>query len=230
MPKAHEQDMLIVKNIALDDHTLSRDIKQVPRTLYDERGERATEYELVEEVWDNSKGFRVKWGGKWHVLKPGEKKLMPRYIAEHWSHHLIDHLMLKANHNLSDKVERARLQRQIIIGVYEFFESEEEEDGVAAVREVEEANSKVSARELDGINLGVLDQDEPVMEMATLEDEAPQDLPPAKPAPRAKSVNLRDPKALPTVEELRVELDGMQIEYAESDSAEQLVAKLKQFA
>ena len=155
MPTPNEQDLIRVRNIAVNDHTIESDIVQVPRTLKDIEGnETGVYYENIEQEWDNSKGFRVKWGGKPHVIRPGETKVYPRFLAEHYASKLADHMMMVTGKNLKDKISRRKFMDKIMVEVVSFYEDDDRDEGEIVFDRVEEVNRTAPKREAGDIDIG----------------------------------------------------------------------------
>jgi hypothetical protein len=69
---------------------------------------------------DHAKGFGVLYGGRLFTIAPGMTRNLPRYIAEHFAKHLIDHLLNKRDLDgrlnlINNEGEREKLYNQIII-------------------------------------------------------------------------------------------------------------------
>lgn len=162
--KENPQDVLIIKNIDLNcDHVEYQSSRRSTRTVDDE-GRVTTGYtDDVEEV-PHAQYFQVKWAGQRFRIRPGDQRLYPRYIAEHFAKHLTDHMLGKAEivsvqtgkpvSLLNSPTERKKVWDQIIVGVQQYFEEIGDiDEGVAAANQVAEINASPMAQEL-GINNG----------------------------------------------------------------------------
>lgn len=242
MPKIHEQDTIKVRNIDTGTDCIISDITKKPHTVKDEEGKAIyTEYEEVEEEFNPKNGFRVKWGGKWHTILPGQYKFMPRFLAEHYASHLADFVCGLRGVNPSDKRSRAKIIDLILEGVVSFYEGDEEQDdGEDAFAQVEQLNR--GRKEPKSLDLGEFD-DEHVIRTVRVdgdgsepmeEEEQPelQDLPPIE-QPKTPENNttprINDPSNKPSVEELRAELEGMGETVTGKESQDDLIKMLKSF-
>jgi len=154
MPQKDPNDLLLVRNIDLNSKSVTTDIIKRPFTHKDPEGkETYTSYEEVETSWDHSLGFRFYYGGKPFTLKPGEKRVMPRYLADHFVKHLLDHMLneeaqrTKNNSIFKNPAKRKELTDQIVEGVYQFANSEDDIDEGARIHdEYEKVNRKSRER------------------------------------------------------------------------------------
>lgn len=162
--KENPQDIIIVKNIDLDcDHIEYQSARRSTRTV-DEDGRVTSGYvDDIEQV-PHAQYFQVKWAGQRFRIKPGDTRLYPRYIAEHFAKHLTDHMLGRAEFKskqtgkeisvINNPIERKKMWDQIIPGVQQYFEDLGSiDEGVAAGAAVEELNSSPMAQEL-GIATG----------------------------------------------------------------------------
>jgi hypothetical protein len=244
MPQSHTQDILIVKNIDKAPFKVISDIVQKPHTVFDPAGQPiSTYYEDIIEEWNTEKGFKVKWGGKSQVIKVGEKKLMPRFLAEHFAKHLADHILQKEAERTGNKakpidaVSRKKVLQSIVVGVYSYYLSDDEVDeAMEVVNQVETLNKNF--KDKDEINGGEYKSElddlglEKVDEFDAEEDET-TDLPPETSTvdvKKAKKGNLNDKDAWPEIDELKEQCEAMGIEVSGKETAEELVGKLKAFA
>lgn len=242
MPRPHEQDLIKVRNIAVNDSSTEVDIVRVPHTLYDELGkETAGYYEEQEEVWDHRKGFRVKWGGKPHIIKPGESKVYPRFLAEHFANKLADHVLTIQGKKVNDKTARNAVMGRILEEVVTFYEEDDRDDAELVYEQVEKANKRSPKDELvfeDETEhfMGKSGEDSELSEDEALIDlsatETPRDMPPpeAMPQTTGKVSRLNDKNNPPTKAELVAECEALEIELSGTETVPQLIAKIKQFA
>jgi len=242
MPKPHEQDYIRVRNIAINDDSIETDIVRVPRTLIDSEGrETAGYYEEIEDSWDNSKGFRVRWGGKPHIIKPGESKAMPRFLAEHWADKLADHMLLRMGKKLNDKVARKQLLNKILEEVESFYEEDTRDEGDILSAEMLEyernQKGRIRERELEIDNdvthfMGRTEEPEndDLIDLSSIPE--PMDMPPVSSAQAdgKKVAKLNDQINPPTKAELIAECTALEIELTGKETIPQLIQKIKQFA
>lgn len=151
--KEHEQDIMLVRNIDVDCEDTSVDIVKTTRRIRDsETGAEITEYLELTDECDHSKYFQVKWGGQRFRIAPGQTRRMPRFIAEHFTKHLADHILGKREIEekrvglINHPIERPKIIEEILLGVDEPFNALGEiDDALEAFNQVEELNSKVAA-------------------------------------------------------------------------------------
>ena len=119
--KSDPQDILIVKNIDVGCQEVSTDVVPVTRIVVDqETGQRSTIYDQQVEEYRHADYFQCKYSGKPFRVRPGETRLMPRFIAEdHFAKHLADHILTKRGKPTNSASERPKVLAEIIIGVQE---------------------------------------------------------------------------------------------------------------
>jgi hypothetical protein len=162
--KENPQDILIVRNIDTDcNHVEYQTARRSTRTVDDEGRVTSGYTDDVEEVPHNLY-FQVKWSGQRFRIKPGDTRLYPRYIAEHFAKHLTDHMLARQEFKskqtgkeislINSPTERKKQWDLIIPGVQQYFEDLGTiDEGVAAGNQVEELNASPMAAEL-GIATG----------------------------------------------------------------------------
>ena len=108
MPKEHPEDLISVFN---------------------------TDFNCDEQDQENNYNhldyFQVKWDGSPYRIKPGDTKLLPRYIAEHFAKHLITHLIEKEARSMDKtqggKEKREKLKKEIFLDCLPYVEKIEEQ-------------------------------------------------------------------------------------------------------
>lgn len=133
-PKIHPEDTLIVRNILVGDDTEVEDV--IPyanaRGGVDPNTGAAhfvnqIETNVFEYSWNTRDYFEVRWDGRPHRIKAGETRRMPRYLADHFAKYLIDFILLQREEKekvtglLKNRLERAKLYKQIIVGVDSYY-------------------------------------------------------------------------------------------------------------
>lgn len=98
--------------------------------------------------------FTVKWGGYPYTLASGEKKVFPRFIAEHYAKHLADAILLhkeevetvkrgKPVALLNNPVMRPKIVDMIILGVYSYFQDPEQSPADQIAQMVDHVNQGI---------------------------------------------------------------------------------------
>lgn len=181
------EDLMMVKNIDLNCSEVTSEIVRKDVSREDENGHRYVAYEEVVEEFSHADYFQVKFNGYPHRIAPGETKVWPRYLAEHYAKHLADHMLQKqeASENkmglVNSKVERPKVLKQIIVGVQQYYYDSEEANMTAEqqrIRQIEDLNRPAAPglREEGGRkvhDLGEVEDRTPVVNKAlgVLEDE-----------------------------------------------------------
>jgi len=62
---------------------------------------------------DNS-DFEGMWGGEVTVIRAGETRPFPRFLAYHYAKHLIDKILLRGGGDYGDEVQRKPLEARIL--------------------------------------------------------------------------------------------------------------------
>lgn len=166
-PKEHPEDTLIVRNILVGDNTEVEDV--IPyanaRPSIDpgtgaQHFVNQIETNVFEYSWNTREYFEVRWDGRPHRIKAGETRRMPRYLADHFAKYLIDFMLTqredreKVTGLLKNRLERAKLYKQIIVGVDSYYNGDSwdyEREGNYVEKQVTELNRADNA-----INLGEL--------------------------------------------------------------------------
>lgn len=156
-PKIHPEDTLIVRNILVGDDTEVQDV--IPyanaRPGIDPNSGGAhfvneIETNVYEHSWSTKDFFEVRWDGRPHRIKPGETRRMPRYLADHFAKILIDFILTEREEKekltglLKNRNERAKLYKQIIIGVDSYYNGDlydYQREGNFVEQQVEQMNT-----------------------------------------------------------------------------------------
>lgn len=85
-------DLVVVRNILIDDATIDPEYQ----------GSRA-DY------------FEVRYDGEPLRIPPGETRVLPRYLAEHFAKHLADYILMREGHMVHDSLLRSPLLSKIIL-------------------------------------------------------------------------------------------------------------------
>ena len=121
VPEKSPEDVLVVHNIDIDcDEVSTYTATEVLSIKYPEGEQPIRDYSENVTTIDHSKGFGVLYGGRLFTIAPGATRNLPRYIAEHYAKHLIDHILCKRDKDgklnlINNEQERAKLLSQIII-------------------------------------------------------------------------------------------------------------------
>lgn len=190
-PKEHPEDTLIVRNILVGDDTEVSDIipyanarPSIDPTTGQQHFVNQIDADIFEHVWNTREFFEVRWDGRPHRIKAGETRRMPRYLADHFAKYLIDHILTQREQKekvtglLKNRLERAKLYKQIIVGVDSYYNGDMfdyEREGTYVEQQVNELNAPdntVDLGEVPNIALGYNTTDKPP-EKIDLEPEQP---------------------------------------------------------
>jgi hypothetical protein len=69
--------------------------------------------------------FEGMWGGEITIIKAGETKQFPKFLAEHFCKHLVNKILIRGGQDWSDKVQREPLEQRILGGASVRIEAEE---------------------------------------------------------------------------------------------------------
>lgn len=243
MPKTSQEDILIVRNIDVACTEVHQELVRRDRSQQDENGHTFVAYEDVIDEWRHADFFQVRFNGYPHRIAPGEVKLMPRYLAEHYAKHLADHVLLKTGKPQNHAIERPKTLAKIIEGVHTYFQEDASDDNQRLAQRLDELNRPenvgvsadgktytlkevTDAAPVASKALGVLDQppekslDELLDEVR--EDDAPsQEVDPNRP-------RLDQPDAI-TRKELLEAAHSQGIKVTGRENKAELISKLKQF-
>jgi len=208
--------------------------------------------------WNHKEYFEVRWGKQPHRIKPGETRIMPRFLAKHFAKHLANHILMKREETekkrglVQSPVERPKLLAQILLGVQQYYLTEGPvNEGEKVAQMVEQANPQERTIDIGKVvdpTLGVLKPEGPGLEQimkAAGKEEAltaantppPAPMPPKttlvptapKPAEEPKT-SLFDPgKPKPTKAELLKAAFDMGIDITGRETVDQLINKIKKF-
>lgn len=62
----------------------------------------------------DDKDFEGTWGGETTIIKVGETKPFPRFLAYHYAKHLINKILLASGQDFGDELQRKPLEDKII--------------------------------------------------------------------------------------------------------------------
>ena len=72
-------------------------------------------YDLVNFTNIGDEDFIGKWGGEEYLVKKGETKAFPGFLAKHFTKHLVDSLLIKRGvQEYSNPINREPLEKQIL--------------------------------------------------------------------------------------------------------------------
>lgn len=230
MPQHHPEDRVRVKNIVSpgdpkETFFLNR-LKKVPH--FDQEGRETTrQVPYVQEIeWDFANGFFFIWGGQPYRMAPGETKTYYRFIADHCVKNQVQHELNKRlmasryltadgqprykDSILTDRNLRKQLHDQIVVGVDEWYVRNDDDFDAIVSREFGGGAQEF----VEGAQ--VVDKNDTLLPEEELDDVV---IPMDKPKRHAKTTDE-------AVAKLREEADSFGVDYADSDSAEDLKAKL----
>lgn len=157
-PKEHPEDTLIVRNILIGDDTEVEDVipyANARPSIDPSTGQphfiNQIDTNLFEYSWNTREYFEVRWDGRPHRIKAGETRRMPRYLADHFAKYLIDFILTQREKNekltglLKNRLERAKLYQQIIVGVDSYYNGDMwdyEREGNFVEKQVSELNNQ----------------------------------------------------------------------------------------
>lgn len=156
-PKEHPEDTMEVVNILIGDETEVEEVIPYANPRHDPRHPTAgtaldfsrVDTNVYEHSWNTRDFFEVRWDGRPHRIKPGQKRFFPRYLADHFAKGLIDFILTKRERDekltglMKNRLERAKLYKQIVTGVASYYNGDAfdgERDGFRVERQVEEMN------------------------------------------------------------------------------------------
>ena len=247
--KTDPQDIILVKNIDTDCTESSTDVVRTSRKLQDpETGQWFNEFVEIPEEWNHKNYFQVKWSSQPHRILPGETKLMPRYIAEHYAKYLATHMLGKMEKTtgrmglIQSSVERPKMLARILLRVESYHLGDSMADeGARAVAEVEALNKGERALDLGTIPnpaIGVLKAEPPTIdeimkkagEDATgLPSTIPADAPVDQKVEEVKTSLFDKSKPLPPKGQLITTAVKLGIEIKGNESSDQLATMIRAF-
>lgn len=98
-PKEHIHDIVMVHNIWTDapEDLVIEDYTQqtvpVPGTEEPTTGIRQQQFQQIVHRFRPSECFEIRWNGRTHRIMAGEKRALPRYLAEHFANKLADQIL-----------------------------------------------------------------------------------------------------------------------------------------
>lgn len=156
-PKIHPEDTLIVRNVLVGDDTEVQDVipyanarPGIDPNSGAQHFVNQIETDVYEHSWSTKDFFEVRWDGRPHRIKPGEIRRMPRYLADHFAKILIDFILTQREEKekltglLKNRNERAKLYKQIIIGVDSYYNGDlydYQREGNFVEQQVQEMNT-----------------------------------------------------------------------------------------
>lgn len=165
-PREHREDTMIVCNILVNTAYDVNEVIPYATARHDPRHPAAgtdmdfgqVDNHLYEHSWNTKDFFEVRFDGRPHRLKPGQKRYMPRYLADHFAKHLIDFILIKREEKekltglVKNIVERRKLYNKIIVGVANYYEGDafgDETEGLRIEREVDALNQRPVGKAFD---------------------------------------------------------------------------------
>lgn len=191
-PKEHPEDTLVVCNILVGDDTDVDDVipyANARPSIDPQTGQphfvNQIDTNLFEHTWNTQDFFEVRWDGRPHRIRAGETRRMPRYLADHFAKHLIDFILIqrekreKVTGLLKNRLERAKLYKQIITGVDSYYNGDMydyEREGTFVEQQVTQLNqsdNSLNLGEVPNIAMGFGTTDKPPEAVEEVELPAP---------------------------------------------------------
>lgn len=72
----------------------------------------------------DSSDYEGMWGGEVTIIKAGETRQFPRFLANHYAKHLIDKLLIKGGQDFSNELLRAPLADRILGNIARVLEEQ----------------------------------------------------------------------------------------------------------
>lgn len=230
MPTNHPEDRVRIKNIIDpkgDDRRTVVLHRMRKEKFIDANGqERQRDVPYEEEVdWNYDEGFLFFWGGKPYVLKKGETRSYPRFLAEHAMSHMIQHILNDKHDStkrltpngiymfdqniLNNESLKKQLRQEIFVGVEEYYEAGDED------------LDRILNKEFGGDLDSMIEKPEVNKEDVILKEEEQDDkkLEIKQPKVRTKSNNA-------DLEKIRDEYDAYGFEWNETESVDELKTRL----
>lgn len=242
-PKEHPEDTLIVRNILIGDDTEVEDVipyanarASIDPSTGQQHFVNQIDTNLFEYSWNTKEFFEVRWDGRPHRIKAGEIRRMPRYLADHFAKYLIDFILIhretreKVTGLLKNRLERAKLYKQIIVGVDSYYNGDMfnyEREGTYVEQQVDQLNktsNAVDLGEVPNIAMGYGTTDKPP-ESIDFEPDLPPILPSTPDAPKTQD-ELIEAK---TIGQLRTEAKQLGIEVKPTMNKEALASAILNF-
>lgn len=242
-PKEHPEDTMIVRNILISDETEIEDVipyANARPSVDPQTGQQhfvnQIDTNLFEYSWNTRDFFEVRWDGRPHRIKPGETRRMPRYLADHFSKYLIDFILTqremkeKVTGLLKNRLERAKLYKQIIVGTDSFYNGDMwdfQREGNYVEKQVNELNkvdNAINLGEVPNIALGYGTNDKPPEKIETDPVTLAPSITPSQP-PKTQEEII----ASKTIGELRTEAKQLGIEFKNTWTKEDLAKAVLNF-
>ena len=74
----------------------------------------SNELEVVNFCNIDSQDYEGMWGGEITVIKAGQTKQFPRFLAEHYCKHLVNKMLIKGGQDWSNEIAREPLEKRIL--------------------------------------------------------------------------------------------------------------------
>lgn len=234
MPKRHPHDSVMVHNVWIDAPKNLVITRTTQKTVHmqgdvDPSGMEINQqaFRTVEHSFKPSEAFEFKWGGKIYRMRPNQKRVFPRYLAEHFAKHLANAMLgekdpMGTKKLVSSVTERPKLIKKIILGTVSHVGGDMEEVTAddLAMQQAEQYNESVDNGDYDPL-LGELvpdaDDDTTATDDGDGLDDTNQD-PPAN-----------DPFEKRTKEELIKEAAQLGVDIKSTDKKDDIIAKIKAF-
>ncbi|OGY27935.1 MAG: hypothetical protein A2Z42_04245 [Candidatus Woykebacteria bacterium RBG_19FT_COMBO_43_10] len=229
----HPHDIVEVCNIDIDCDEVTEEILADSKTTVNEAGKPRTDYFETVTRFNHAEGFAVKYGGQTFRIPPGETRLYPWYIAEHYAKYLADHILRKREDKESKKglinspVERPATLEQILLRIVQpFAEDSPLTEGQKAVQMVEELNEGervVDAGYIPSKAVGNLKPEPKTLDeiLENVPDEA---------EPEGETSIYDEKKPLPSWKTLATECEKLDIPITGKETKDQLASKLRAFS
>jgi hypothetical protein len=247
-PKEHPEDTLIVRNILVGDNTEVEDVipyanarPGVDPSTGGQHFVNQIETNVFEYSWNTSEYFEVRWDGRPHRIKAGETRRMPRYLGDHFAKYLIDFILMhreekeKVTGLLKNRLERAKLYKQIIIGVDSYYNGDMYDFGREGnfveqqVQDLNRADNAINLGEVPNIALGYGTTDKAPESTANDFPLAPPMPDLVNPVHPGSPTTQEDLIASKTIHQLRSEAKQLGIEVKPTMTKEQLSAAILNF-
>ena len=195
----------------------------------------------TDEHYSHRDYFQVRWDGVPHQIKPGQTKLMARFLGKHFAIHLANHILLnreKAENKVNlvqSAFDRPATIDKILLSVESAYgDVAPLSEGERVARETEKLNedpTKVQPAKEEEV--------ERAIDLGEVEDplygklKGPKDKPTttkakAEPAETTTSIYNKE-KPLPSHEELVRDAETLEIELKGDETDEQIIGLLKAF-
>lgn len=241
--KHHPQDILLVKNIDIDCGITQSEVLKKFEILINDIGQRVErQYDEVFE-YNHADYFIVRYASEAFAIRPGETRRMPRYLAEHYAKHLVNHILEKRGIALTHAIIRPKTLAEILVGVDTYFYGDIAiTEGMKTLQEFNTLNdpSETTGFHHNSINLATENAGiiaDPIMgelkpEPKPLEEilKEADNLDEQITEESAQSLHLKPDTIRPTKATLIKELNQYGEELTGKESVMQLLNKLKKYA